>query len=68
MNILLNTALMVASGPLASAAVADQVLKSDRAQAGGFAGSSIIAKSVTRNKSVTRKVAAKPTSARAARI
>jgi hypothetical protein len=62
MNILLNTALMVASGPLVSAAVADQVLKSDRAQAGGFAGSSIIAKSVT------RKVAAKPTSVRAARI
>jgi hypothetical protein len=31
MKILLTTALMVASGPLASAAVADQVLKSGSA-------------------------------------
>jgi hypothetical protein len=47
MNILLNTALMVASGPLVSAAVADQVLKPDSARAGGFVRDSITAQNAT---------------------
>jgi hypothetical protein len=47
MNILLKTALMVASGPLVSAAVADQVLKPDSARAGGFVRDSITAQNAT---------------------
>lgn len=57
MNILLNTVLMVAGGPLVSDAVADQVLKSDSARAGGFVRDSIIDKKI-----VTTKWAAKRSS------
>jgi hypothetical protein len=57
MNILLTTALMVASGPLVSAAVADQVLKSDAAPAVGFAKDSIIAKNGTRKLAAKRSPA-----------
>jgi hypothetical protein len=42
MNILLTTALMVASGPLASTAVANQVLSSGHAPARSLGKDSII--------------------------
>jgi len=54
MNILLNTTLMVASGPLVSAAVADRVLGSDHAAARSGVKDSIIAKNVTRKSAAKR--------------
>ena len=54
MNILLNTALMVASGPLVSAAVADRVLGSDHAPARNLVKDSIIAKNVTKKSAAKR--------------
>ena len=57
MNILLTTALMVASGPLVSAAVADQVLKSDAAPAVDFVRDSIIDKNVKRRLTAKRSPA-----------
>jgi hypothetical protein len=48
MNILLTTALMVASGPLASADVANRVLGSDHAPARSPIKDSIIAKNGTK--------------------
>jgi len=47
MNILLNTAVMVASGPLVSAAVAKQVLGSDHASARSLIKDSIISTKLT---------------------
>jgi hypothetical protein len=57
MNILLTTALKVGSGPLVSAAVADQVLKAGGAPAGGFVRDSIIAKNGTRKLAAKRSPA-----------
>ena len=57
MNIVLNTALMVAGGPLVSAAVADRVLDLDRARARGSVKDSIIAKNVTKKSAAKRSAA-----------
>lgn len=54
MNILLNTALMVASGPLVSAAAADRVLGLDRARARNLAKDSIMAKNAARKSPAKR--------------
>jgi len=54
MNILLTTALMVASGPLASTAVANQVLGSDRAPARSLGKDSIIDTTTTKKLAAER--------------